>query len=226
MFLVDDYTRLSAPRLLIGTAAAALLVFLGIEFLDYPLSDLLRNLDGRFWGVFTMFGAANFWLLLAFFTFLFKLWSTGISSKNAGSAARFIINGRSAYLTASAVVLCCVASATIISETLKVLIGRLRPAFYESMNWKGFNNFSFDDAWGSMPSTHASATFAALVAIGLMFPATKKFMWAFACLLGLSRIIVGAHFPSDVLFGAFIGLLVADVVYVSFKRAALEGEGR
>ena len=40
-----------------------------------------------------------------------------------------------------------------------------------------------------------------------------------AILIGVSRVIVTAHYPSDVVFGAFIGVFTALVGHVGFKPA-------
>jgi membrane-associated phospholipid phosphatase len=45
-----------------------------------------------------------------------------------------------------------------------------------------------------------------------MFPAARALMWTYAVLIALSRVIVGAHYPSDVIAGAVIGALGALLV--------------
>jgi membrane-associated phospholipid phosphatase len=36
-----------------------------------------------------------------------------------------------------------------------------------------------------------------------------------------SRVIVGAHFPSDVLFGAYLGVVVTELIAVGFEKKGL-----
>lgn len=220
MFLVDYSDRISWLRIALGSLATGLLVAGGIWFLDYPLLTGLRWLDGWFWQGLTMFGAPKFWLVASLLVFLYKVWTTGVFGKKAGDFIRFVISGKQPLLTASAVVFSSVLTASVISEIIKFIVGRLRPVFYESMGKTGFFNFSVDDMLASLPSGHAAASFAALVAIGLMFPRAKRYVWAAAIVLALSRVIVGAHFPSDVILGAFIGMFIADMTYMAFKRAS------
>lgn len=70
---------------------------------------------------------------------------------------------------------------------------------------------------GSMPSGH---TVTAWTVAGLMTlaqtttaPPWRHTWWLLAALQGLSRVVVGAHWPSDVLAGAGIGLLLAPGVW-------------
>jgi undecaprenyl-diphosphatase len=64
----------------------------------------------------------------------------------------------------------------------------------------------------SMPSGHTTTAFAAAMAIGLLWPRSRPFMWTYALLIGLSRIVTTAHFPSDVLAGATVGVVGALLV--------------
>ena len=76
----------------------------------------------------------------------------------------------------------------------------------------------------SFPSGHTCAAFAA----GMIWLRTLPWRWGriaavvLAALMGLSRLYVGVHYPSDVLAGAVIGALCAWVVwnvYQIYKRS-------
>ena len=84
--------------------------------------------------------------------------------------------------------------------------------FFEALGMTGFFPPSTDWAFNSMPSGHTAVSFAGLVMIGMLAPKYKPLTWTLAVLIAVSRIAVGAHWPSDVLFGAFIGMVMADVV--------------
>jgi undecaprenyl-diphosphatase len=69
-------------------------------------------------------------------------------------------------------------------------------------------------AANSMPSGHSMTAIAAVTVLWLCIPQHLKFkpysllLFVFGSLVVLSRIMVGAHWPSDVLAGAGLGLLV------------------
>ncbi|MGN0982406.1 MAG: phosphatase PAP2 family protein [Candidatus Limivicinus sp.] len=93
---------------------------------------------------------------------------------------------------------------------LKVLIARPRPyadessIFYQLWLLVG-QNVESDK---SFPSGHTTAAFSTMTALFLM--GNKKYSWTafiFAFLMGLARIYLVVHFPSDVLGGIIVGLV-------------------
>lgn len=63
----------------------------------------------------------------------------------------------------------------------------------------------------SLPSGHTSAAFfvATFLSFGVSLLLLPLFIWAIA--VGLSRVVLGVHFPSDIIAGASLGALVAVV---------------
>lgn len=57
----------------------------------------------------------------------------------------------------------------------------------------------------SFPSGHTAGSFAAATAIGTLLPRQRLPLLWLASVVGLSRIYLGHHFPSDVLAGAALG---------------------
>jgi membrane-associated phospholipid phosphatase len=118
-------------------------------------------------------------------------------------------------LTAAAVRLgfmfAAIALTGLADSIIKRLIGRVRPS---ELGPFAFEPFSWRSEFASFPSGHATNVFATLVAVGLVFPRARPLLWIYALTIAASRVIVSAHFPSDVLagaaFGAFGAVLVRD----------------
>ena len=73
----------------------------------------------------------------------------------------------------------------------------------------------------SFPSGHTSAAFLLAVLTALSFPAiaTPLFIWAAA--VGISRVILGVHFPADIVAGACLGSLIAYYSQQTFLASTL-----
>lgn len=72
----------------------------------------------------------------------------------------------------------------------------------------------------SFPSGHAQTAFAAAVYLSLLFPRGAALFLALAALVGLSRVALGVHYPSDVLAGAALGSAFSIVAFVITLRIA------
>jgi undecaprenyl-diphosphatase len=84
----------------------------------------------------------------------------------------------------------------------KRLIGRVRPSelgpfAYEPWSWK--------PAFASLPSGHATTAVAAAIAIGALWPKLRGPLWVYAAMIAASRVIIQAHFVSDVIAAGFVG---------------------
>lgn len=65
----------------------------------------------------------------------------------------------------------------------------------------------------SFPSGHATFVFLLCAALSPGMPKLIRWgLWIFAGVVALSRIVVGAHFPADVLAGALLGLGVGFIL--------------
>lgn len=63
----------------------------------------------------------------------------------------------------------------------------------------------------SFPSGHTSAAFLMATLLGYFFPVLMPFAFAWAVLVGMARVILGVHFPTDTLIGALMGVGVASL---------------
>lgn len=102
-----------------------------------------------------------------------------------------------------------VALSGILVNVLKYSIGRARPKLFESEGIFAFVPFSFLATWGSFPSGHATTASSFSVAMALLFPRYAGILISAGLLVAVSRLVVGAHYPSDVLGGCILGALLA-----------------
>lgn len=70
----------------------------------------------------------------------------------------------------------------------------------------------------SFPSGHIAVTVAMVAATGWLFPRLGWGLWAYAAVLSASRIVFGAHFPTDVVVGAAVGY----VAFLLTRRLLVE----
>jgi undecaprenyl-diphosphatase len=63
--------------------------------------------------------------------------------------------------------------------------------------------------YASFPSGHATTAFAAAIAIGLIWPRLRVWLWTYALIIAVSRVVILAHYTSDVIAGAVVGVVGA-----------------
>ena len=88
-----------------------------------------------------------------------------------------------------------------ITYALKRTFNRVRPYMTLddlSTNKIGIDNYSF-------PSGHTSAAFSIATAISICFPSLSAIVLSIATLVGISRMYLGVHYPTDILAGFVIG---------------------
>lgn len=70
----------------------------------------------------------------------------------------------------------------------------------------------------SFPSEHATVFFALATAVYFLNKKIGVWMYIFALLMGLSRIVLGVHYPGDILGGAVLGTIVSFIFIKIFKK--------
>jgi len=114
----------------------------------------------------------------------------------------------------------------LVNVLIKPGVGRLRPyealrdtPFWETyqIHWQNAGSHLEDDL--SFPSGHTSLNFAVFTALAAVLLKEKK-KWAWLLLIipiivGITRIIRGVHYPSDVLGGMIIGVFAGLVGFVA-----------
>ena len=100
------------------------------------------------------------------------------------------------------------------TQAAKLLFNRPRPhVFFEYVNVifdKPLNN--------AFPSGHTSIVFAAAFMLNYLYPDKARWTYAVAVWVAVTRLYVGAHYPTDLLGGAVLGMASAAFACFVFKR--------
>ncbi len=95
------------------------------------------------------------------------------------------------------------------ARVLKMVIARIRPCHLLD----GVQTLTGCNSSYSFPSSHAANIFGAAFLLSRSFKKLSPAFYAIAAVVGYSRIYLGIHYPSDVVGGAAIGILVAWPMY-------------
>ena len=215
-------SRLTSVAAVLLSCAALATVLWGLYQLDVPVVRFVRSLHHEVWGIPRapwMLWISDFgdWLAkpLVLVTISVTLLAIGLVFR------------RPVFRLAGFESLIAHAIAGLLTNGLKHLVGRPRPKFTHS------GEFQFSPTWefglDSFPSGHTTASFAVAAVLAKHFPRAAWIPYGAACLVALSRVLRGSHFPSDVVAGAGLGVLAGYVVanpigtWRSSLRTAISG---
>ena len=111
-----------------------------------------------------------------------------------------------------------VALSNLVTEILKYCVGRGRPFVGGEGNVLHFSHFAGNPAYYSFPSGHATTAFALAMAVSAVWPQARVAMAIYALIIAMSRLVLLAHHPSDVVAGAMVGIV--GTVFVRYWFAA------
>lgn len=174
---------------------------------DYNIFEAFHNLhDGAMGGFFNVFFNAItslgndgiFLIVLSVILLLFR------KTRKAGAAMLGAI----------------IIGALFTNTTIKPIIARPRPYIDETSiihQW-WINAGSHIESEFSFPSGHTTSAMAAMT--GLFFIGNKKYSWTaffFAILMGMSRIYLCVHYPSDVAGGLIVGFVAGFLAFLLIR---------
>ena len=93
------------------------------------------------------------------------------------------------------------------TQLLKHIVGRARPNHTILDDSFNFDFFTFDSNFHSFPSGHTSTIFIIALVCSTIVPKIKYFFLLFALIVSFSRIVVGAHFLTDIIGGVLVAFL-------------------
>lgn len=116
-------------------------------------------------------------------------------------------------------IFCSLIAATILTIALKHIVGRPRPYITYPWIWHAATKTN-----PSFPSGHTAVAFVIATILSLNFH--KKYIvipvFVWAALVAYSRLVLGMHYPSDVLAGAIIGTASSWLVYKIYCKLKLK----
>ncbi|MBV8922266.1 phosphatase PAP2 family protein [Bradyrhizobium sp.] len=124
-------------------------------------------------------------------------------SRARARAALLRFGGRIEYLLLAVLV------PVLVTQILKWVVGRGRPFIGGKANPFNFAPFSGTEAYFSFPSSHAVTAFALAFGVAAIWPRARWLALAYAVIIALTRLVLLAHHPSDVVGGAVIGIVGA-----------------
>jgi membrane-associated phospholipid phosphatase len=104
--------------------------------------------------------------------------------------------------------------AGIVGELLKITVRRMRPSETGSTYaFRAFSDHPFSSRGFGFPSSHVIVAFGAAAILSRMFPRARVVWYAAAVGCAVSRLLAHAHYLSDVVAAALIGMAVAALLW-------------
>jgi len=212
-----EAARRSARNVLLLAAILGAAIIALMYALDVPEIGLMpQRGTASLWPVriLTDFGKSAYvlWLLAI------MLFAVAIMSPRLRGTSRSLLLG---FGTRLQFLFFAVLVPVLAGEVIKWIVGRGRPFVGGEANAFNFAHFAGTEAYASFPSGHAIASFALAFAVSAVWPQARIAMTVYAVLIAISRLVLLAHHPSDVVAGALIGVIGAMIVRYWFAARRL-----
>ena len=194
-----------AGVILIVLGAAAILIDRRAAHFIYDHVNLKTHkfLDG-----ITHYAKAGHWLAAAIVALTLTALARHFGAR--GADLPLVINYSLAFIASLTV-------GSAILHVIKLVLGRRRPRDDMEMGLYGFMPLAFNPDYNSFPSGHALTICCVGVIFTCVWPMAWPIWFGVAALLAVTRALLTAHFLSDVLIGAGIGLIAArEVLQLGF----------
>jgi len=185
---------------ILATLLTAGIILVCYFFIDRPVADAALSIKSTDWH-----SMAKQTSLLANALFIKTLMATGILI----GACDALMNGLTRRSKHVFYLCLSVSCAMLIGDVLKDVFGRARPQLFFNEEIYGFYPLTGEYLYSSFPSGHTLRIFSIMTGLGYILPKLRLPAFGLALLVGMARVVALKHYPSDVLFGAFIGIMAA-----------------
>jgi len=200
--------------LALSVLAFALLDSVSLAF-DAAEAHATATFDPRvknFFEIVTKAGQSDWLFALSILTLVYALYRREGEITRRARAGWGLLASRALYFFAVQ------AFSGLLSQVVKHVVGRARPKLVDTLGPQHFDVFSLKAVLASFPSGHTTTIVAAAASLSFFMPRRVALLFALALPVAASRLIIGAHYPSDVLGGVFLGLGSALAVARVFGR--------
>ncbi len=131
----------------------------------------------------------------------------------AGGIALAILGGPKGRRAGAATAAASLAATYVVQTRVKPIFRRVRPFVNREARVAGIR-----PADHSFPSGHTASSFAAATALAFFYPRAAPLAYGLATAVGVSRVHLGVHFPSDAAVGGVIGVGIGTLGAWVFKK--------
>ncbi|KAA3516718.1 phosphatase PAP2 family protein [Agrobacterium vitis] len=165
--------------------------------------------------VLTRIGQSDWCLLVSFLIAIEAAAASRLARTAEDRCRALFVSALSSYAFLS------IAGSGIAANLLKRAFGRARPDQFSDAGAFDFLPFAGSARFESFPSGHATTIGALMMIAALIAPRHRPILAIAALWLGMTRVMVGAHYPSDVVAGLGFGAWFAWIVALGFARRGL-----
>ena len=191
-------------RAALGTGAAGILIAISIALVDRPAASSLHARDADLRSLFDFIGrlGLGYGYLIVFVVAFGALHWGGLLPRLQPFAAPM-----RAMSAVPAFFFLTISASGLLADVLKIVFGRSRPKLLFRSDIYEFSWLSWRPDHWSFPSGHSATIVALMTALWWLWPQHLLFYILAAAIVAASRIVVGAHYVSDVLGGALVAVL-------------------
>ena len=195
--------------LILALITLSIFVSFNLDLLFYSFFiDLSEWTNGvflkEFFSEITKLGSSSWYfsiIIIGFVIFYINNKLQIIKSKPTNNLSNFFVSSFVYILTVG-----------VITQIIKHLVGRPRPNHTNFEDVFSFKYFTLESNFHSFPSGHSSTIFIVCFILVSALPKLRYFFYFLASVVAFSRVIVGAHFFTDIIAGAILALILFKIL--------------